>query len=151
MEKIIIKRIRGVFALLLATTILATGAFAAFIPATTNSMNTNTRYTLEIASVALVIFVVPLAIKAFDLQRRTVGTERESALKRYYRISVTRLLALTATIIINLALYHILQADSPLYCALISAVAMIYCFPTQGNLTTYIEDVNETTQQTAKK
>lgn len=151
MEKIIIKRIRGIFALLLATIILATGAFATFIPATTNSMSTNTRYTLEIVSVALVIFVVPLAIKAFDLQHRTVGTERESALKRYFRISVTRLLALAATIIINLALYHILQTDSPLYCALISVVAMIYCFPTQGNLTAYIEDVNETTQQTTQR
>lgn len=151
MEKIIIKRIRGIFALLLATTILAIGAFAAFIPATTNSMNTNTRYTLEIVSVALVIFVVPLAIKAFDLQRSTIDTERKNTLKRYYRISVTRLLALDTTIIINIALYHILQTDSPLYCALISVVAMIYSFPTQGNLTAYIEDVNETTQQTTKK
>ncbi len=147
METKAIKHIRTIFVALVTTIIIAAMLFSHYLPALSNNINGNTRYLMELISVASVIFVIPIAIKAFDSQLHKVK-KRENIIKRYSLLSIIRLTALATTIIINIAFYYIMQNISPLYCALMSGVAMLYCFPTKSNLNTYLESISEPPTQT---
>lgn len=144
-KKEVIKKARIVFmvqaviaALLIA--LFETGCIASDIP----GIPPTTRYIAEVAGVMLTIILIPLAIKGFSMQMTRAAKEKTDHFIEYYRAkSNARTTILFLVIMMNTALYYIMDNNSALYCGLLGIAAAIYSYPTQTTLDSYCNTQEE--------
>lgn len=128
------------FWLSVAIVIVVTALFESkisFFGRTTQTIDINTRYTLEIICVMLTLASLPLAIKGFNrliqiVKRREISKERKEHL--YCAYALIRIAMLLIVTLFDIAFYYILNNESALYCALIAAVTLLFCYPTTNSV-----------------
>lgn len=128
------------FWLSVAIVIVVTALFESkisFFGTTTQTIDINTRYTLEIICVMLTLASLPLAIKGFNhliqiVKRREISKERKENL--YCAYALIRIAMLLIVTLFDIAFYYILNNESALYCALIAAVTLLFCYPTTNSV-----------------
>lgn len=108
-----------------------------FFGATPQTIGINTRYTLEIICVMLTLASLPLAIKGFNhvtriVKRKETSKERKEHL--YCAYALIRMAMLLVVTLFDIASYYILNNESALYCALIAAVTLLFCYPTTNSV-----------------
>ena len=117
-----------------------TGHIAGNIP----GISPTTRYIAEVAGIMLTIILIPLAIKGFSMQMTRAAKEKTSHFIEYYRAkSNARTTILFLVIMMNTALYYIMDNNSALYCGLLGIAAAIYSYPTQAALDSYCNTQEE--------
>ncbi len=89
-------------------------------------------FVLQIVECLVMLAMVPLALKYMDFYaiKRLVTLRPE----QYFTQAAVRMLMLAIPIILGLLLYYMMLSTSMLYCALISALAFLYIWPTQKRL-----------------
>ncbi len=89
-------------------------------------------FVLQIVECLVMLAMVPLALKYMDFYaiKRLVALRPE----QYLTQAAVRMLMLAIPIILGLLLYYIMLSTSMLYCALISALAFLYIWPTPKRL-----------------
>ena len=102
----------------------------------------NTLYTLEITSVVLTIAALPLALKGFSyitrvIKKSTIDNSKKERL--YCAYALLRIALLFIIILFNISLYYILKNESAMYCGLIGAVALLFCFPSTQSINEFSE------------
>lgn len=144
-KKEVIKKARIVFmvqaviaALLIA--LFETDCIASDIPGIAHT----TRYIAEVAGVMLTIILIPLAIKGFSMQMTRAAKEKTDHFIEYYRAkSNARTTILFLVIMMNTALYYIMDNNSALYSGLLGLAAAIYSYPTKAALDSYCNTQEE--------
>lgn len=112
------------------------------------AVTANTRYILELTYVFITILCVPFTTKGFDhIMAKASKNDTNRILEKYYRYSVLRQLILFVSILLNISIYYILDSESALYCGLICAVTLIYCFPSKKTILEYTQTESVPKQQ----
>lgn len=91
-----------------------------------------TEYAAQTLGIILTMGLIPLAIKGFVtiLKKRILPLPAQEALKPYLLWSEVRIALLWVVVIISLPVYYG-SSDIGLYCAIVGALASLYCFPTK--------------------
>lgn len=96
------------------------------------AQNATLNYMLSIVSVALSMLTVYMALKLFALP---LVKSRLSILKEparssfYYTLCRVRIIAILMVLIINGAIWYLLDSSTPLYLSAIMLVALLFCIP----------------------
>ncbi len=104
-----------------------------------------TNYALQIVECLVMLVCVPLALKLMAFRAVRKGLAAQPRL--YLRLSVLRLALLALPMIVGVALYFLMLDTSMLYCALISALAFIYIWPSANRQRAELEEHNEEGQK----
>ncbi len=89
-------------------------------------------FVLQIVECLVMLAMVPLALKYMDFYaiKRLVTLRPE----QYFTHAAVRMLMLAIPIVLGAILYYMMLSTSMLYCALISALAFLYIWPTSKRL-----------------
>lgn len=101
---------------------------------------------LKLNTIAIVLTLVgiPAAIRLFTLNT-TRGLRRmnnDEALKSYHVWSVVRIGILCIVAVFSVVVYYLATSVSGLFCALIALCATVYCWPSSGKVSSYLEGIN---------
>lgn len=135
----IIKKLRITYIAIITTVAIATAIIVN--TAETAAVSTGQLYTIEVINIALLITAIPLAIKGFDTaMQNAIQKNKKTFTKKYIHHSIIRISILSCITAINTGTYLWLQTEKQtlLYCGLIGAVALIYCYPTHRAAQSYI-------------
>lgn len=91
---------------------------------------TTETYVLECVGIMLTVVFIPLALKSFHLALERMA-EREEPIRRrlYVRWNEIRLAMFVVVVLLNVSIYYATGKDSCGYCAIIGAVASLFCWP----------------------
>jgi len=95
-------------------------------------------YVAESAGILLTIVLVPVALKSFHnaLVRMVYMDDDEARRRCYVKWSEVRLAMFVAVVLVNLSVYYMTVDNMCGYCALIGAIASLFCWPTKEGVAT---------------
>ncbi len=102
-------------------------------------------FKLNTIAIVATVVCVPGAIRLFTLNT-TKGLRRmdnEEALQSYHVWSAVRMGILCLTAVCDVAVYYMATSISGALCALITLLAMLYCWPSEEKIASYLECVNK--------
>lgn len=102
-------------------------------------------FKLNTVAVVLVVIGIPSAIRLFTLNT-TRGLRRmnnEEALRSYHIWSIVRMGILGLTAVFSVVVYYLATSVSGILCALIALVATLFCWPSCGKVSSYLDSIND--------
>lgn len=151
-RKILLRlRIEFIAYILLAALLVCFYEFDVF-PKGTLAGNTTAVYVLECVGIMLTVIFIPLALKSFHLALQRIADREEKEHRRLYvRWNEIRLAMFVVVVLINISVYYVTSRDTCGYCAIIGAIASLFCWPpTQKGLEADLTPV-EVTQEVGKE
>lgn len=108
-----------------------------------------TQYALNCAGIILMLVVVPLALRLFNLNttRGIKWMDLDEAMTEYHKWSMIRIVLLIISNFVNTAFYYFTLNTANLLCAIIGLVALLMCWPTYGKIKDYLELTNKHDEQ----
>ena len=122
------------------TNILPNGVYAG---------DAQTEYALDCTGVLLMLIVVPLALRLFNLNT-TRGIKRmnlDEAITEYHKWSIVRIVLLAISNFANTVFYYFTLNTANLLCIFIGLVALFMCWPTYNKIKDYLELTNKQNEQ----
>ena len=100
--------------------------------------NAKGTYAAECAGVLLTIAFTPLALKSFHKALVRMASMDDDAARRrsYVKWSEIRLSMFVVVVLLNLSVYYMTMENICGYCALIAAIASLFCWPTKEGVIT---------------
>lgn len=95
-------------------------------------------YIWQTVGVMLALGLIPISMKMFSLalQKRIAALVGKEALKAYRRWSEVRLAMLTVVVVVNLSVYYATLSSIGGLCALLGALASLFCWPGEERVKT---------------
>ena len=99
--------------------------------------NVSGTYMAECAGILLAVALIPLALKSFHKALlRMAGMDDDAARRRLYvKWNEIRLSMFLVVVLLNLSIYYTTVENICGYCALIGAIASLFCWPTKEGVT----------------
>jgi len=100
--------------------------------------NVGATYTAESAGILLTVILTPVALKSFhNALVRMVYMEDDEARRRcYVKWCEIRLAMFVAVVLLNISVYYMTVDNMCGYCAIIGAIASLFCWPTKDGVAT---------------
>jgi hypothetical protein len=138
MEKTI-KKIGFIYYLVYTTTILATMVGYLLTMNSTNHIDSKSTMGIALTSIVIlyILLSIPLSLGGFHkMTKKWMLIEDENMkLKTYEKGAIIRLLLIGIGLVGSIIVFFLLRTDvSLIYCAAISAFALLFCKPSQGKI-----------------
>jgi len=138
MEKIV-KRINLAYSLIYTATILAT--FAGYIitqttESTIPSPKSELSISLSTLVIAYILISIPAALAIFhrNTKKWAAIEDRFTKINKYVAGAKLRLLVVGLGLVMSVVVFYILRTPSMIFCALIAAVALLFCRPSENRI-----------------
>lgn len=97
--------------------------------------------TLSSIVILYIIISIPAALALFhrSTKKWAVIEDRFTKINKYVAGATWRLLAVGFGLVLSVMVFYILRSESMIFCAGISAIALLFCKPTEGKI---ISDLN---------
>ena len=138
----VLKSLKFNFATSIFATIIAIAAFeTGYLTKGALAMNLTPEdmYYIEVSTIMLTIAIIPLALKSFSrAMKKGADLGNDALLKLYGKKSLQRMFLLFIALVTNIFVYYGTEYNGAMYCAIISFAALLYCYPTDKVLDTYL-------------
>ena len=137
MEKIV-KRIHLAYYLIYTVTILSTmvGYLINMTSATSVDPKSSLSITLSSIVILYIIVSIPTALAIFHKSTKKWADIEDNYTKinKYVTGAIWRLLAVGFGLVLSVVIFYIIRTESMIFCALIAAIALFFCKPTEGKV-----------------
>ncbi len=138
MEKIV-KRINLAYSLIYTATILATFIGYALIStseSTIPSPKSELSISLSTLVIAYILISIPAALAIFhrNTKKWAAIEDRFTKINKYVAGAKLRLLVVGLGLVMSVVVFYILRTPSMIFCALIAAVALLFCRPSENRI-----------------
>jgi hypothetical protein len=138
MEKIV-KRINLAYSLIYTATILATFIGYALIStgeSTIPSPKSELSISLSTLVIAYILISIPAALAIFhrNTKKWAAIEDRFTKINKYVTGAKLRLLVVGLGLVMSVVVFYILRTPSMIFCALIAAVALLFCRPSENKI-----------------
>ena len=102
----------------------------------------STIYIIECAGILLTMALIPLALKSYHLALVRIAisdTSEEERRQSYIRWNEIRLAIFTVIVLLNTSIYYMTRDNICGYCAIMGAIASLFCWPTKDGVKTELE------------
>ena len=134
----IIKRINLAYYLIYTLTILSTiiGYMMTMNTENTVSLTSNLSITLSSVVILYIIVSIPSALALFHRYTKKLALIEDKFIKlnKYASAATLRLLVVGSGLVISVIVFYIIRNQSIIFCAGISAIALLFCKPTEGKI-----------------
>ena len=138
----VLKSLKFNFATSIFATIIAIAAFeTGYLTKGALAMNLTPEdmYYIEVSTIMLTIAIIPLALKSFSrAMKKGADLGNDALLKLYGKKSLQRMFLLFIALVTNIFVYYGTEYNGAMYCAIISFAALLYSYPTDKVLDTYL-------------
>ena len=122
-------RIEYIVYILLALLLVALYELQVFTKGTMEG-HTTAVYVLECIGVLLTVVLVPLALKSFHVALERIAEKEEQEHRRsYVKWNEIRLAMFVVVVLVNISIYYVASSTTCGYCAVIGAIASLFCLP----------------------
>ena len=150
MERLV-KKINNAYYLIYTITILATitGYLITQSRETTIDVKSQLSITLSSLVIIYILLSFPAAIAIFQRNIKKWIEIKDSfqQLEQYAAGATWRLLAVGLGLVLSVVAFYIIRTESMIFCAGISAIALLYCKPTVGKIKSDLKLEEEETQE----
>ena len=134
----IIRRINLAYYLIYTLTILSTiiGYMMTMNTENTVSLTSNLSITLSSVVILYIIISIPSALALFHRYTKKLALmeDKFTKLNKYASAATLRLLVVGSGLVISVIVFYIIRNQSIIFCAGISAIALLFCKPTEGKI-----------------
>ncbi len=134
----IIRRINLAYYLIYTLTILSTiiGYMMTMNTENTVSLTSNLSITLSSVVILYIIVSIPSALALFHRYTKKLALIEDKFIKlnKYASAATLRLLVVGSGLVISVIVFYIIRNQSIIFCAGISAIALLFCKPTEGKI-----------------
>jgi DMSO reductase anchor subunit len=137
MERIV-KKIYLAYYVILTLTILSTIAGYIIIQSQETTVDAKSQLSIILSSIVILyIFIsIPASISLFNRYNKKIRTIEDNykKLEKYATGATWRILAVGVGLVLSIIVFYILRTESMIFCAGITAIALLYCKPTESKI-----------------
>ena len=137
MERIV-KKIYLAYYIILTLTILSTIAGYIIIQYQETIVDVKSQLSIILSSVVIlyIILSIPASISLFNRYNKKIRTIEDNykKLEKYAAGATWRILAVGVGLVLSIIAFYILRTESMIFCAGITAIALLYCKPTESKI-----------------
>ena len=137
MERIV-KKIYLAYYVILTLTILSTFAGYIIIQSQETTVDIKSQLSIILSSIVILyIFIsIPASISLFNRYNKKIRTIEDNftKLEKYAAGATWRILAVGVGLVLSIVAFYILRTESMIFCAVIAAIGLLYCKPTESKI-----------------
>lgn len=150
MEKIV-KRIHLAYYLIYTVTILSSMVGYLINMNRTTSVDPKSSESIVLSTIVIlyIIISIPAALALFHKNtKKWVAIEDNfTKINKYVAGAIWRIIAVGSGLVLSVVVFYFIQTQSMIYCALIAAVALFFCKPTERKITSDLKLEEDDTEE----
>lgn len=150
MEKIV-KRIHLAYYLIYTATILSSMVGYLINMSRTTSIDPKSTESIILSSIVIlyIIISIPAALALFhkNTKKWAVIEDNFTKVNKYVTGAIWRIIAVGSGLVLSVVVFYFIRTESMIFCALIAAVALFFCKPTERKITSDLKLEEDDTEE----
>jgi hypothetical protein len=150
MEKVV-KRIHLAYYLIYTATILSSMIGYLINMNRTTSVDPKSSVSIALSTIVIlyIIISIPTALALFHKNTKKWAAIEDNFTKinKYVTGAIWRIIAVGSGLVLSVVVFYFIQIQSMIYCALIAAVALFFCKPTERKITSDLKLEDDETEE----
>ena len=144
----VVKRIYLAYYLIYTATILSSMIGYLINMSRTTSVDPKSSESIALSTIVIlyIIISIPAALALFhkNTKKWAAIEDNYTKINKYVTGAIWRIIAVGSGLVLSVVVFYFIQTQSMIYCALIAAVALFFCKPTEGKITSDLKLEDDT-------